>query len=493
MTTSDNTPKDRLPLIAPARPAARHKSSRSEPKFSQDAYRRLNGTMGAFVIASVALCPIPVGMNRTVPWLIWGAITAAAVVAYLFAGYRADPIRRLISRRFWPLFALASLVPFWAVVQALWPVSIAFPAAPDVAALIQHRISAIPSATLLAALRFTSYLLFVFLVVEVSGRTSRATSIAIWIFWSIVVHAVWALISLNLLGDIHIWGADKSAGQGSATGTFVNRNSFASYLAMGAALGFSLLQDHIDNPNQRKARTRGLVFSETMESALIGLGLVIIWLSLLATGSRMGVLAAGIGTIISFLAMRLKKRASTLGVMLLFLCAAAVLGVIGIFATGQDLAWRVFFLERDALFRLDGYSAILAQIAQRPILGYGFDAFRPAFEWSDSSSIGAVAIWDRAHSTYLSHWFELGIFVGSVPILLLGYCLWRAFDLWRHRMHDYALPVAALAVILSQALHSAVDFGLEMPANVVLFLTIIALGVTPRRRSGASGSMTGVD
>ena len=482
MTALDDKPKEGLALIAPKRGHSRRKTSRPMPRIGQDGYRNLNDFVGAFVIGSAALCAIPVGMNRPVPWLIWGAITAAVVCAYVLAGQRIDPSRHLVSRRFWPLFALSALVPIWAVVQALWPVSIAFPAAPDVAGLVQQHISALPSATLLAALRFTTYLLFVFLVIEVAGRTSRATLIANWIFWAIVVHAAWALISLNLLGDIHIWGADKTASLGSATGTFVNRNSFASYLAMGAVMGFSLLQDRIDNPIQRKARTRALVSSTMIDSALVGLGLVVIWMSLLATGSRMGVLAAGVGMTISFLAMRMKKPVSKLVAVLVFFSAAPLLVVIGIFATGQDLAWRFFFLDQDSLNRLDGYRAVLAQIAQRPLLGYGFDAFRPAFEWSDSASFGAVMIWDRAHSTYLSHWFELGIIVGNVPILLLGYCLWRAFKLWRQRGHDYALPVAALAVILSQGLHSMVDFSLEIPANVVLFLTIIALGIAPRRR-----------
>jgi hypothetical protein len=88
------------------------------------------------------------------------------------------------------------------------------------------------------------------------------------------------------------------------------------------------------------------------------------------------------------------------------------------------------------------------------------------------------------HQQTLSHWFELGLIVGSIPIILCALCLLRAWKLVRGRTFDYALPVAAVSVVISQGVHSAVDFSLEMPANVVLFLVIVALGITPRHRKG---------
>lgn len=452
------------------------------PDAGQSAYRRLNGYAGAYVVASAALCAVPVGLNRPVLWLAWVALTGIVFGLYLGLGRRIDPARELISWRFWPMFAAALSVPVWALVQGGVPVSLAFPAAPSLAELTQSHISVMPSASVLAALRFAGYVMFMLLAIEVSGRTSRAQSIGTWIFWAIVVHAVWALVALNLLGDIHIWGADKSAYLGVATGTFVNRNSFASFLAMGAVLGFALLQDRIDNPSRRKARAQGLVSTDLMDAALMGLGVSVIWVALLATASRMGVFAGGVGMVICFLAMRIKARSAPARALFIAVSAALILGVIGIFAVGQDLAWRSVFVDRDSLGRSEAYSAIFAQILERPLLGFGFDAFRPAFEWAGGDATTSIAIWDRAHSTYLSHWFELGLIVGSIPIILCALCLRRAWQLVRARTADYALPVAAVSVIISQGLHSTVDFSLEMPANVVLFLAIIALGITPRHR-----------
>jgi O-antigen ligase len=470
-----------IELVNTGRPA---RIAIAAPEAGDAAYRRMNGYAASYVVAAAALCAVPVGMNRPVLWLTWVALTSLVVGLYVTIGRRVDPARMLISWRFWPMFAAALVVPIWALLQGFLPVGIAFPAAPNIAELTQPYISVLPSASVLAALRFAGYILFMLLAIEVSGRTSRAQSIGTWIFWAIVVHAVWALIALNLLGDIHIWGADKSAYLGVATGTFVNRNSFASFLAMGAVLGFSLLQDRIDNPSRRKARAQGLVSSDLMDAALMGLGVMVIWVALLATASRMGVFAAGVGMVISFLLMRIKGRSSLLRALFIAATAALILGVIGIFAVGQDLAWRSFFVDRDSVGRTEVYRAALAQISERPLLGFGFDAFRPAFEWAGGDATASLATWDRAHSTYLSHWFELGLIVGSIPIILCALCLLRAWKLVRGRTFDYALPVAAVSVVISQGVHSAVDFSLEMPANVVLFLVIVALGITPRHRKG---------
>ncbi len=470
-----------IELVDTGRPA---RIAIAAPDAGEAAYRRMNGYAAGYIVASAALCAVPVGMNRPVLWLAWVVLTALAAGVYVAMGRRLDRARMLIAGRFWPMFAAALVVPVWALVQGFLPVNIAFPAAPSIAELTQPYISALPSASVLAALRFAGYIMFMLLAIEVAGRTSRAQSMGTWIFWAIVVHAVWALIALNLLGDIHIWGADKSAYLGVATGTFVNRNSFASFLAMGAVLGFSLLQDRVDNPSRRKARAQGLVSSDLMDAALMGLGVLVIWVALLATASRMGVFAAGVGMVICFLLMRIKARSSLLRALLIAGTVALILAVIGVFAVGQDLAWRSFFVDRDSGGRAEVYRAVLAQISQRPLLGFGFDAFRPAFEWAGGDATASITTWDRAHSTYLSHWFELGLIVGSIPMILCALCLLRAWKLVRNRTFDYALPVAAVAVIISQAVHSTVDFSLEMPANVVLFLAIVALGITPRHRKG---------
>jgi hypothetical protein len=49
------------------------------------------------------------------------------------------------------------------------------------------------------------------------------------------------------------------------------------------------------------------------------------------------------------------------------------------------------------------------------------------------------------------------------------------------------MPAAALGALVLGALHSTMDFSLEMPANMFLFLAILGLGVAHRRRVGQAG------
>jgi cyanate permease len=43
--------------------------------------------------------------------------------------------------------------------------------------------------------------------------------------------------------------------------------------------------------------------------------------------------------------------------------------------------------------------------------------------------------------------------------------------------HDYFYLVAALSVLVIAALHSLVDFSFEMPANVILLVAILGMGL----------------
>ena len=115
------------------------------------------------------------------------------------------------------------------------------------------------------------------------------------------------------------------------------------------------------------------------------------------------------------------------------------------------------------------------------LLGYGGGTFEVAYPLFHQLPVSPDLVWDRAHSTYLSLWAEMGVIAGSIPLLLV---LWIAMEALRlylsRRSGDWTAPAAAVAVIVVAALHSTVDFSLEMQANVFLFLAILATGIARR-------------
>lgn len=468
----------------PAKPDTTEMPSRGSKRshfHSNSAYSRLNSLVAIYVAASAIFVAIPVASNRPQLWMAWVALTAVITLVYLMLGAYFDRGRRLLSERQRWLFALGLLIPAYALIQSVPGLGGLVTGTPLPEGLSPDTISILPGASQTGAIRFTGYILFALLSIEVASRPDRARRIGWWIFWGVVGHAIWALVALNLLGDIHIWGADKSDYLGAATGTFVNRNSFATFLGMGATLGVALIYERLDNPPTHEASIRTTLASDRLDVVLVIVGLGLIGITLLSTQSRMGVFASGIGAVTCYTVMRVKAGVSLWRIFLSTAVIGTVVLVLLLAVYGQNLLWRSVFVEQGIQNRVSGYIVIFGLISERPLLGYGFDAFRPAFEIVHIWPMNTDKIWDRAHSTYLSLWTELGLIVGSIPIILGILVVKRLLAIIITRQTHYTLSVAALASLIIAAVHSTVDFSLEMPANVALLLAILGLGIARRK------------
>lgn len=99
-------------------------------------------------------------------------------------------------------------------------------------------------------------------------------------------------------------------------------------------------------------------------------------------------------------------------------------------------------------------------------------------------------VWDKAHSTYLALWAELGVVAGSLPLLLVAIFTLQALRLYTTRSADWAAPAIAVSVVAVAAIHSLVDFSLEIEANAFLFLAILALAIARPKVVPRSGAPT---
>ena len=143
--------------------------------------------------------------------------------------------------------------------------------------------------------------------------------------------------------------------------------------------------------------------------------------------------------------------------------------------------------------RGDLYAQLLSMIAAQPWLGYGGGSFELAYPLFHQWPVNPDMVWDKAHSTYLALWSELGVIAGSLPLLLVLIFLLQAFRLYAIRSADWAAPAVAVAVVAVADIHSLVDFSLEIEANAFLFLAILALAIarpTPPSRASAAADGT---
>ena len=149
-------------------------------------------------------------------------------------------------------------------------------------------------------------------------------------------------------------------------------------------------------------------------------------------------------------------------------------------------------LSDSASVRIALYLNVLEMIAAQPLLGVGIDNFGEAFRAHHRLPVSPDLSWHLAHNTYLALWSELGIVLGTLPILLLALA---ALALARRSLSAEVTPTshlsdAALAAIVIAAAHSFLDFSLEMPANAFLLIAVIVLGLGPAERQNGGGAAT---
>jgi O-antigen ligase len=445
---------------------------------SARAVGKFNDGMALFLAALVLVAPIPMGSNRPVPWMVWSFLLCLALVVQIVTLSLLNPKRSLRSGAHLPVFISGVGFGLFALLQTL-PLGLFQPDG-----LMPDTISLAPRATTLGVVRFASYGALFMLVLEVSTQATRIRRMAWILFFGLVAHAVWAMVSLTLFGDQFFWG-EKTAYIGAATGTFINRNSFATFMGMGLILGLCLTMDRANRPHIRSPGRKNMASPEVLEAAFLWMCLGLVGLTLLATQSRMGVFATFLGALVAFVVMRSKGTGSSARAVLPALGVGALAVVAPLVLFGRALIERSLFTVQNGETRVELWRQTLGMIRERPWTGYGLDNFRAAFELYHRPPLSSSVTWEYAHSTYMTLWAEMGLIVGTLPLVAVLHIFLRIVRVLRNRKTNYAISVAAAGIVVLGAVHSLVDFSLEMEANVFLFLTILGMGAAHLRRRRA--------
>lgn len=449
----------------------------SELQGSSKAAAKINDIAGGIIACFLIVAPIPIGANHPVAWLGFAAAISAFATIYALLVLYSDPIRPSRSCRYPVLFSLGAGLILYCAAQLL-PVGFGNMADLPEHLLPRHLTLTAP-ATALGLLRLSSYALLFVLILEIATNSNRTEWVLKWIFYGVVLHAVWALISLSFLGDTLLF-SEKTAYSGFATGTFVNRNSFATYLSMGLMIGLGRLLFLIYGPSSRSKRRDTLMQRLTVgffvQATLSG----VILMTLLATGSRLGVFSAIAGGLFLLSVILAKTHRFSRWKLGLVLIATAGTTFLAAIAATPMLADRIVFLEQSALSRIELFRQSLDMILERPLLGYGLDSFAASFEVFHQPDLATEFVWDKPHNTYLTLWAELGLIVGGFPILIIGICFVRMLLQVQRRKNTYLPAAVASAVVVVCAVHSLGDFSLEMAANAYLFIVLTGIGISEK-------------
>ncbi len=284
-----------------------------------------------------------------------------------------------------------------------------------------------------------------------------------------------------------------------ATGTFVNRNHFAALLNMALPLAFGALA-----AGWARRRALKLPKSETLAWGwLMVLGCSLLGLAVLLSRSRGGILTLA-ATLFLLAAVVGRDRAAAgraateghatgSGGGLEGRLPGFAAGLLLVLVLGLGLALGPrSFVERFAQVgesgqsRMTLYRDTLSLIADHPILGVGPGMYRWHFRSYQSQGFGHR--YDHAHNDYLESAAEWGLAAALLFWAFVFRRLVRALTVFRasRTPRRRGAALGAAGAIASIALHSLVDFSLQIAADWIFFCAVLGLAwgleTAPARR-----------
>jgi O-antigen ligase/tetratricopeptide (TPR) repeat protein len=270
-----------------------------------------------------------------------------------------------------------------------------------------------------------------------------------------------------------------SSGPDSASGTLVNRNSFAGLMGMGLVVATALAVSRFTWPARRPGEDARPPLGRRLESGLgwaLAAGLFAV--ALVLSKSRGGVLAALAGILL--LPFFHRGRSSLGGVAAL--CGVGVLAVLAANPAGLLARFgQIDPFDVTAQDRWEIWTSTSAAALRQPVLGFGAGSHPDAFHPFQPPELPGQV--HHAHSEYVNLLFETGFAGLGLALAALGTWYVRVFRALRAVPGPDRLPLAsALGAVSVTAVHSLVDFDLRITSIGLLFGAMLGLGASVSRR-----------
>ena len=347
-----------------------------------------------------------------------------------------------------------------------------------------------PFSTLLSALLTLAYYLLFCLCLLLINNQQRLRTFA----WVLVISGIFQAIfgSLSTLSGLEVLlFSDKSAYFGVATGTFVNRNSFAGCMEMTLAAGMGLL---IAQLNERPSRDWQEWLHRTLKTlmsnkVMLRTGLAIMVIGLVLSRSRMGNTALFFSLMMTgFLYVICRKKMSR-GIVVLFVSLLVIdVAIVSQWFGLEKVVERIEQTSISRETRPNVSEVTLRAIGDYGVTGSGGGTFYTTITgYHDGSWRG---FYDLAHNDFLQFPLEFGLPAYALLVIMVLTAAWHAMVAMRQRRNRLMIGMGFTAFmgILAIMIHSSVDFNLQIPSNAAYFVVMMALGVLARYMPTASGA-----
>jgi len=425
---------------------------------------------------AAALLRLYVAQDRTYvsrptrPWLIWAAGSALLILAGAIQLVPLPPsILEVVSPESHAIWSAAGRVASLAGV----PVTSA------------HPISVDPQATLFELFRIAA-LFATFTASAMLVRTPQRRLVLAGVICLAAGFEVFYGVREAALQRYQIWGWSNRLIFNRVTGTFVNPNHFAHYLAIAVpmALFIAAVAWHRSGPRQMPLRRRLILLVEKQMfwTALALIAVVVSLIGILLAQSRGALLSLGAGLLIVW-AMVPGKRLTRIA-----LASAAgllVVAVLVIFIGAErTVARRIAATSADQSSlggRRVGIDAALRLWQRFPLIGSGLGTFERVAFMEQTEDIGKT--YHHAHNDYVEIAATAGaigsliavvsLFGGYIALARMTFGAAGAELSWLRRAFQ-AFALASLTIAMEHALF---DFNFFIPSNPATLAAILGASV----------------
>ena len=437
--------------------------------------------------------PLPLGSNRPFAWAVNG-LAAAIMLAFVVRGEMGTRKSVALDRRGEVFLGLGFLILLvWMLIQAS-PFTPAFlhneiwlrPAVAQTGAAAAISIS--PSATLIAIPQLCFLVAVAFAAARVGADQGRTTTLLTVVFAASVLNAAYGL--LELARGHQFLSVVPDAYEGYLTGTFVNRNTAATFFALGIGTGLSLLVTRAEARGTHHSSRMVLLLAELSgKGGLYLLGLLTLVSALICTGSRAGFAAAALG-IAAVIVVALRRRGVGWGRQALAVLLLCILCVVPLWYSVGERIDRLG--GEDLTLRLGLYRGTWKALLTAPFTGLGAGTFPRYFPLYRGDDLPVDLAWTHAHNSYLESAASLGI----PAMLLLLFLQIYVFALVCRRVGDnkraYPAGVAAVVAGVIVGFHSLFDFSLQIAGVGVVFAALLGCAFGEATSAAASGPLVRV-
>jgi O-antigen ligase len=301
-----------------------------------------------------------------------------------------------------------------------------------------------------------------------------------------------------LTGYQKIFGFTKQFYTEDATGTYINHNHFAGFLELvipfAAMMVFYNLQSRSARgaPERRRSRAGGYSLSPHPRILFYAFIVILLLIAVVFSRSRMGIVSVLASLILMALLGQLGEGRRAWMVITLLVIATSMTYAIWI---GIDPVMRRFeALTPSGLENPYARAVIWKQasgiVRDYPAVGTGLGTFGVAFRRYQTSSLDLFV--DHAHNDYLEVTADTGILGAGLLFIPIMGLLVKMIMAYAGARSAYRRSVLLGCIGSTAALlvHSTMDFNLQIPANALLFATVLGIGFKATYSTAASWSAT---